>query len=160
ESPHSREDRELQHKTFMKSYDLLEKLAFLEMKVRDISDKTSKIAESDISKSLSKKLKDFAKQFEEIHKTLVASEEEESVEKQLRGKIGDIYLTVNCYMGRPTDSQIKKLDELEKEMREAEKSVNNIIKNELPKINSSIIKAGLEEIKVKTLEEYLKESEK
>jgi len=160
ESPHSREDRELQHKTFMKSYDLLEKLAFLEMKVRDISYKVSKIAESDISKSLSKKLKDFAKQFEEIHKTLVASEEEESVEKQLRGKIGDIYLTVNRYMGRPTDSQIKKLDELEKKMEETEKSVNNIIKNELPKINSSVIKAGLEEIKVKTLEEYLKESEK
>ena len=61
-------------------------------------------------------------------------------------KISDIYGAVLRYLGKPTDSQIKRLDILITDLNNKQTQLNNIVQDELPEINSSLKTKSIEPI--------------
>lgn len=157
DSPHSNEDRQLRQKTVNQAYGLLETLSFIDKQVTDIMDKAKKSAEGS-SKSLKKKLLNLSGKMDAMHKELVATKEGNITgEEKLREKIAQMYGYIVFYKGKPTDSQMARLNDLEKEMNVQNESLQKIKQTELVKLNKLLVKAGKEEIKVITKEEYFKE---
>ena len=66
---------------------------------------------------------------------------------------------MNGYEGKPTGAQVSDLDKLAEEFKTVENSIEEIINKDLSKLNDSLTKAELEEIKVMTLEEYNKDKD-
>jgi len=93
-----------------------------------------------------------------MHKELVATKEGAITgEEKLREKIAQLYGYIMFYKGKPTDSQMVRLNDLEKEVNVKNESLQKIKQTDLVKLNKSLAKAGKEKIKVITKEEYFKE---
>ena len=159
DSKHSEADRQLQYTTLMKSYTMLEDLAFLDKQVTDMMNASEKLLQGKLSKGLKKQLENLRKKTSDIHSNLVntSSEGMYSEEIMLREKIGEIYGGVVSYLGRPTNSQIDNLDLLEKELKGYQQEVESLKKTELVQVNQALAKAGLNEIRLTTREEFDKE---
>ncbi len=100
---------------------------------------------------------DLADRLETIHKELVATSPNRlSGEIRLAEKIGDIYSGIISYSGKPTDSQIERLNLLEGKFLKYRKQVDEILNQQLPGINIELKNSGAKEIKVITREEYNK----
>ena len=156
-STHSKADRMQRAKVINQAYDLLETLSFVDKQIVEIRDKSKKSAKES-SKSLKKKLLKLSDKMDILHKTLVATKEGAITgEEQLREKIAQMYGYIMFYGGKPTDSQIERLNDLEKEVSVQNESLQKIKQSELVKLNKLLVKAGKEEIKVITKEEYFKE---
>jgi photosystem II stability/assembly factor-like uncharacterized protein len=156
-SQHSEADRLIREKAVNKAYDLLEKLAFVDKQATDISKKCNKATEK-ASKSVKKKLMALSDKLVQMHKELVATKEGGITgEEKLREKLAQMYGYILFYKGRPTDSQIARLNDLETEVLQQEAALNKIKQTELEKINKLLKKSGQETIKVITKEEYFKE---
>jgi len=161
DSPHSKEDRALQHQTLMKAYNMLENLAYLDQQVLDIKKGADKILEEKPSRSLKKKLTELSQNMQSTHAKLVATKEEGiyTQEEQLREKISNIYGGVVNFLGRPTNSQIESLDMYDTDMKKYQKKVQDVIDNELPVINEMINKDGKEIISITSREEFFEEED-
>jgi hypothetical protein len=157
--PYSAEDRKIQRETVMHAYTMLEDLAYLDQKITKVAGKAQALQQEGLTKSLTTRLKEMQDALTNIHKKLVATRNEGlfSSEEQLREKIAEIYGGVVNFMGRPTQSQIDRLEVLQKEMDEWKHKAEDILNSDLPKINSRLKKADIPEIKVLTREEFEKE---
>jgi hypothetical protein len=82
-----------------------------------------------------------------------------SGEEKLREKMGNLYGAVNQCDGRPTDSQVKRTANLEKELDAAEKQFQGIVAGELAAVNALLAKEKAEPIAVPTRDEWLKKQE-
>ena len=101
------------------------------------------------------KLIALSEHLEKMHKELVATSPHRiSGQLRLAEKIGDIYAGIINYSGKPTDSQIKRLSLLERELNKYRTEVDVILKDQLKKINEKLKQAGVDEIVVITREEY------
>ena len=67
-----------------------------------------------------------------------------------------MYGYVLFYNGKPTDSQIARLNDLEKEVNVQNESLQKTKQTDLVKLNKLLVKAGKEEIKAISKEEYFK----
>lgn len=159
DSPHSKEDRALQHKTLMKAYNMLENLAYLDKQVLDMKEGAGRILEEKPSRSLKKKLTKLSDDMQSIHEKLVATKSEGmfTQEEQLRERIANIYGGVVNFLGRPTNSQIEALDMYGEDMKKYQHEVQDVIENELLVINEMIKEAGKEMISITSKEEFFKE---
>ena len=156
-SLHSEEDRLIREKAVNKAYDLLEKLAFIDKQVTDISEQCKKASEN-LPKSSKKKLLELSAKLDKLHKELVATKEGAITgEEQLREKLAQIYGYILFYKGRPTDSQIARLNDLEDQVLLKEDELEKLKQANLEKINKLLKKSGKDAIKVITKEEYFKE---
>ncbi|MBN1253148.1 MAG: hypothetical protein JXR51_13060 [Bacteroidales bacterium] len=156
-SPHSESDRIFRAKVVNQAYDLLEKLAFIDAQITDIRDK-SKTEAKTASKSLSKKLNTLYDKMETLHKELVATKEGDITgEEKLREKISQLYGYIMFYKGKPTDSQVQRLKDLEKIIEQKNNYLNDLINNDLAKINKSLLNEKKSEIKIISKEDYFKE---
>ena len=154
DSPHSELDRKIRQTVVDQAYDLLENLSFIDKQVSDIRNGTKKSAKG-ASKSLKKKLLKLSDKMDAMHKELVATKEGNITgEKQLREKIAQLYGYVMFYKGKPTDSQMLRLNDLEKEVNGKNEILQKIIQTDLSRLNKRL---GKEEIKVTTRKEYFKE---
>lgn len=157
DSPHSENDRLIRQKTVMQAYNLLEHLAYVDGKAKGIMEKAEELSKKVKSKGTAKKLKNIAAEMEKRHKKLVATREGYITgESQLREKISYIYGCVVLYFGKPTDSQIQRLNDLEKEVKAIESEIETILDKNLAKINKSLAKESQKEIVPIKKEEYLK----
>ena len=159
DSPHSPADRATQRKTLMKSYQMLEGLAYLDRQVTDMMEGAKKRMEGNVSRTLRKRLQTLHDAASDIRSKLVNTESlgmfSENV--QLREKISEIYGGVVNYLGRPTQSQVDNLDKLEEEMKDNAALIEKLMSADLPGINEALLKAGLEPMKITTREEFEKE---
>ncbi len=157
-SQHSEADRLVREKAVNKAYDLLEKLAFVDKQATDIRDRCKKASEK-ASKSLKKKLLSLSDKMEQMHKELVATKEGAITgEKKLREKLAQLYGYILFYKGRPTNSQIERLNDLENEVLQKENDLNKMKQEDLLKINKLLEKSEIDIINVITKEEYFKEN--
>jgi hypothetical protein len=78
-----------------------------------------------------------------------------AAEPQLREKISQLYSAVAGFAGKPTNAQLDNMKLLEGKLREAEKTLNEMI-NQLPEINKALEANGLAPIKVRAREEFMK----
>jgi len=157
--PHTKEDMQLQYETLMKSYELLEDLAYLGRIISDIQKGIEKSQESDLNKSMQKKVTALKDKVSLINAKLVdtASEGIFTEDVQLREKITEIYSGVLNYLGRPTNSQIDRLGTLEKQLKDYEKEIEEIIVRDLAKLNASLEKEKIQAIKITSKIEFEEE---
>lgn len=162
DSRHTDADRQLQYATLMKSYHMLEDLAFVDKEVTDMKKGSENMLAEKLPKATKKLLEDLKKKTSDIHANLVntSSEGMFSEEIKLREKISGIYGGVLSYLGRPTNSQIDNLTFLEKELMSYSDKVDSLMKVELVKVNQTLVKAGKKEITVTTREEFDKAEQK
>ncbi|MFQ5824130.1 MAG: glycosyl hydrolase [bacterium] len=156
-SPHSAEDRALQQQSVMKLYYMQDRLAFIADAVTDARDQAKDRAKQLKKKDkLAKSLNAFADRLDKLHKTLVATKKGGwlSGEEQLREKVVDLYGAVSSYGGRPTDSQLARLDLLEKEIEKSNAKFEAITGKEIKKLNSKLKGKKLNPITILTKEEY------
>ena len=156
-SPYSIADRQLRQDMLMKTYHILESLAYTDRQAKDIRDGALKNL-SGAPKSLAKKLKDLADKADSLHGKIVAVKEGKVTgEERLREKIGFIYGSVMSYQGRPTDSQLTGLNELVSQIDKVNADLNSMKDKELPVINRDLVKAGKKEITITSEEDFRKE---
>ena len=148
ELPYSTEDRKMQYETVTKAYDALESLAALDKQVIALNDSVkSRIRILKNSEDLKNTLTNLSEELDNLHKELTSTSANRlSGQERLREKIGDIYGAVLRYSGKPTDSQIKRLDILITDLNNKQDQLNNIIQNDLPGVNSSLKAKSVEPI--------------
>jgi photosystem II stability/assembly factor-like uncharacterized protein len=155
--PHSQADRDLQLKTVRRAYTMLEDLAYLDARITSVSAKELEYADSkELKPSLVKSLREHSESLEKLHKRLVATETGGITgEEQLRERIASIYSAVMGFYGRPTNSQLDRLDVLDREMAECRKEAEILLGDELISINKQLVKTGKEEIKPVSYEVFM-----
>ena len=149
---HSKEDRELRHKTVMKLYNLQEELGYVADCVFGIVKEIDKRLKDTKNKNLKNRLKKYKTRLDDFHKTLILREDV-ATEAKLMGKVAGLYTEVIQYGGKPTDSQVYHYSVLKDKVKEVE-AVFKKLMGELPGINASLEKKGLPLLKRLTKEEY------
>jgi hypothetical protein len=158
-SPHSAEDRQLQQRTALRIYDMLERLTYVVEAVVDLRDEARERADS-VGGGTARRLNNYADELEEFRAGLVSTGEEGlfSSEEQLREKLGALYGAVNGYAGRPTDSELARMENLEAELEGAEAQFAGLTgEARLSDLNSRLEREGMEPLQLKTLEEWQEE---
>ncbi len=154
--PHSGEDRQMQLKTLHRAYSMLEDLAFEDASITAVRAEAEKYATSAGLKSRSaKQLDEYLRALDRLHQSLVATKIGGITgEEQLREKISDVYSAVMRYSGKPTDSQISRLEVLDDELHDKQLEAASLLGPELVRINKLLTATGKEAIGVLTREAF------
>ena len=156
-SIYSPEERETRQKALMRTYNLLESLAYLDRQATEIRDKAKAISK-EVPKPLGKKLTAIAIRMDTLHMKLVSTREGKVTgEEKLREKIAFIYGSLISYPGRPTDSQLSGLDFLSKEADSTKTAINDLIDGDLARVNKELVTLKKNEIKPISQEEFQKQ---
>jgi photosystem II stability/assembly factor-like uncharacterized protein len=154
-NPHPKEDRLLQQKTALHAYDLLSELTFLADSVTDLRDQATARAE-ELSRRDKESLEAFAEALDELHQTLVVAGKDGgwiSGREELRERLGNLFGNISAYDGRPSDSQLQRLDGLEQELRSKQAEFDNRVQG-LDTLNRILSKRGLEPLARLTEEQW------
>ncbi len=155
-SPHSAEDRALQHKTVMRLYRMQERLAYVAEAIKDARDQANDRAEKLKKKDgLRKELEKFSDKLTDLHETLVITEEVQGIPgvEKLREKVVNLYGNVIGYWGKPTDDQLKRIPVLDGKIDEAKNKFETITAD-LENLNTKLEKKKLDKITLLTREEF------
>jgi photosystem II stability/assembly factor-like uncharacterized protein len=142
DSPYTVEDIAVRDDIVMKLFKIHEDLAYLVYNINKIKDETTKAIESGkLDKSTGDEL---INKLEELRKTCVATKEGGFItgEERLREKISIIYEGVSFFGGKPTDSQVERIDGLVFDLQKAQVQAEDIYKNYLSKVNAALKSNG------------------
>jgi hypothetical protein len=91
---------------------------------------------------------DFAGKVDAVRKKIVATTEGGAItgEERLREHTDKLYGAILSYEGKPADYQITRIDSLRRELEEVSKEFDQLVTNELPKLNESLKAKGKPEI--------------
>jgi hypothetical protein len=135
EMNHTFEDRKLQRETLMKAYNLLEELASVDQQILDTHD-TLKIKITCAKRSELKKMQTQIAICEKLHEQISATQSGEggiTGQVRLRENIAEIYSAVAGYPGKPTNLQIKALENYDNQVKDFAARIKIIKKNDIPK---------------------------
>ncbi|MFQ5790346.1 MAG: WD40/YVTN/BNR-like repeat-containing protein, partial [Acidobacteriota bacterium] len=158
-SKHSAEDRALQQKTVHELYGLVERLAFVVASIEGARDQARARAESlPEGDTLREGLAAFAEAMETQRTDLVSTSRGEGIsgEEKLREELGVLYGSVNGYEGRPTASQLGRMQILEADLEAAAARFDKAADEELPSLNEALADRKLEPIRKLSEEEWRK----
>ena len=160
--PYTAEEKKLRRETVMKGYGLLENLAYLDRRMNDVIEQTTGLSGStDLKSSAKKKITALNSELEEVKDRLMVRKFGDlRGDAELRENVGFLYGTMIMYPGRPTNSQIRRMNDLYLQFESMEDVVDGIFIKYLDGINSQAVKAGLETVKITTREEFDAEKEK
>ncbi len=160
DSPHSLADRKLNQEVVNKGYNLLEDLAFVDRKATFVMEKARELTSNKaVNKSLKQALNDLANELEGLHKEMVATKTGGITgEEKLREKIVMQYASSILYQGKPSQSVIDGLDFYTGEVEGMDNKIEELLKDDLAKVNAKLEKAGLSPIQPLTKEQYVKET--
>jgi hypothetical protein len=145
-STHSKEDRALGQATTQKLFAMCEELHDMNEQLLSIRDTAKAMLEkSKDNKSLTKSLNEFIAKCEKQHAVLVAVKEGTAItgEEKIRERLSELYASVAFFEGKPTDSQIDRMNALRKEMDDAHKLIDELVKTDLLKLNTQLMKAKI-----------------
>ena len=160
-SPHSREDRLLQQQTALEIYDMLERLTYVVDAAVDLRDQAKERAGA-TSGGSARRLTEYADKLDEFRGSVVSTSEAGLFggDEKLREELGNLYGAVNGYAGRPTDSELARMEILSRQMDEAEVGfVQLTSERELGRINSDLEGKELEPLNMMTRDEWEEERE-
>ncbi len=144
---HSLEDMKLQYKILDKAYGLLEDISFKDKQITTLQSKIKNLNNNNYN--------GFVEKLEKIHKTLVSTSPHRiSGQIRLAEKVADVYSGIINYLGRPTDSQIERLELLEKEFKRISFETDSLIEKELTEINKALMEEGMKPIGLLTRDQY------
>ncbi len=148
-SPHTAADRAQQQRTAMQIYRDLERLTWVAEQAGAARDGARKRAEPLKPKeSLRTSLEGFAAKLDEFGKSLAATSEGGGItgEQKLRERMGSLYGAINGYDGKPTESQLARLSNLQEELEAAVTRWQELSGKDLPGLNTQLSKRSLEPI--------------
>ncbi|MFH0760054.1 MAG: hypothetical protein V2A67_00950, partial [Bacteroidota bacterium] len=119
-SKHTAEDRKLQRETLMKAFNMLEKLASIDDQILNTRDALKTKAATAKGSNL-KKIQVLIADCEKLHEQISATQSGEggiTGQVRLRENIGEIYMAVGNYRGKPTNLQIKALELYDKQVQD------------------------------------------
>lgn len=160
-SPHSKEERQLQQRTALELYDMLERLTYVVDATIALRDQARERAE-ETSGGTAKRLNEYADELDEFRKSVVSASEAGIFggEENLREHLGNLYGAVNGYAGRPTDSELGRMEILAGQLDEAEQEFAALTSGkDFNRVNSDLEKQELEPLKAMTHEEWEAERE-
>jgi photosystem II stability/assembly factor-like uncharacterized protein len=152
-SPHTPEDRALQFATVMRLYRALGELTFNVDAVTGVRDQArERLAELAAGDAARPQLESLVRALEAIRARLVATREGGGItgEEKIREKMGALYGSVNGYDGRPSQSQLARIDELGKELAAVVTDFDALAKKELAAANAALAAKNLPPIKPMT----------
>jgi len=153
-NPHSAEDRKLKQQTDMRLYGDIERLGYVGDQLVALRDGARKRAETARAGD-KKQLESFADAAEKQRGAFVATGDGFiGGDEKLREHLGNLYGNVVGYEGRPSPSQLARLENLELQVADVEKSFAGFVGRELVAINRLLAGAKQEELKVATREEW------
>jgi hypothetical protein len=157
--PHSTADRDARLKTLMEAYNLLQDLAYLDKLITGTGEQAKEKSAKANNKSLGKKLTGISGKMELRHKELAATTATGAItgEEKLREKIGNIYSAVLGYQGKPTQSQINRLNNLTTEYSTHKQWMDNFMEKDIPTLNKELGKEEIPGFTFISKEEFLKE---
>lgn len=156
-NPHPPADRAAQQRTAMRLYEDLAQLTFLVDSLLELRNQAqahaSRLPRRD---ALARRLEDFAGQMEALRGTLVSTDEAGwlSGDEQLREKLAALYSAVLAYEGRPTASQLQRLEALEGQLKEAQQRFAGLQERELAALNRALTGKGLKALEPLTREKW------
>ncbi len=159
--PHSDENLQIRRETVMKGYNLLENLAYIDRKMDDAIGQTESLVNvPGIRNSQKKMIAEMKSELEAIKDRLMVRKYGDlRGDAELREKVAFLYGTMLLYPGRPTNSQIKRMDELAGEAEKMSAEVDGILDKYLGGINSWLEKSGREKVCITTREQFDAENE-
>ena len=146
-------DRKAQFDLLMKLYHALEDMTFATDRINGVrtalEDRAGKLPAND---PLATRLRDAAKQVDELRRRIVATKEGGAItgEQRLREYLTELYGNVSNYEGRPTQTQMDRSDAIARELGDVVKDFDAWVARELGGINSALGQKGLEPINVLT----------
>jgi photosystem II stability/assembly factor-like uncharacterized protein len=155
--PYTSEERKLQQQTALKLYDMTEQLAYIADGVQSMKKQADERAKA--AKKMAKTLTAFSLEMENLNKKMVITTGDNyvaSAEPQLREKISEVYGSVANFAGRPSNSQIESMKTLDADLQAIQKKFDEIRDKKLPILNKQLTAEKMEEIKIKTWEEFKK----
>ena len=158
-NPHPKADRDLQYKTVMSLYTMLENMAFLSSQVNDLNKQIENRLESANKNRLKKKLESKKAALEELANSIVTDTSSIFVDKaRLREEVSGLYSAVAGYGGAPSNNQLDQLKVLEGKMADLEKDAANV--TGIESLNGDLEKAKMKTLTLLTREAWEKEEEK
>ena len=160
---HSREDRQVRHNAVMKTYNMLEHMAYIADTLKGIKGDLEKTLKKEDKKIPGKTKKIIKKQIgilEGIRGEIIDPDASMYSSEKLQGNTITIYSSILGYAGRPSQSQLTYVEALGTRLAEVEKRFNHFIDKNLPLINQRLAALKIAEIKIISEEEYRKELEK
>jgi hypothetical protein len=158
-SRHTAADREVQRRTANELYRLVEELAFLVGSVENARDQArARARELPEKDALRKKLEAFGEAMEKQRIGLVSTSRGEGIsgEEKLREELAMLYGSVNGYEGKPTRSQLDRMEVLAQDLEAAMARFNAAADKEMPALNAGLGRAGKQPIAKLTAEEWAK----
>ncbi len=156
-SMHSDADRQKQVETTMKLYEMSEQLAYgidqLDAIKDGAADRLAKNA------ALKKVVEPITKNIDKQKESLVVLKGDNyvgSAEPQLREKIAELYAEVANYYGSPSPAQVLRMGTLEGKLKTALAGIETLKTTQLADLNKKLAAAKLEEIKLRSFEEFKK----
>lgn len=143
----------------MEAYSLLENLAFLDEQLTSIRDQAKNKSDSSNNKTLSKKLGGFSTLMDELHSELVATKEGIAItgEEKLRERISSIYSSIMGYQGKPTQSQLSRLEAANSEFVIIRAKADQYLEKDIPNFNSLLEKEKMNRFHLLSKEEFMEE---
>src|SRR5437868_5471417 len=145
------EDRKAQFDLAMKLYKLLDHMSYASSAIELLRDAaTARAAKLPAKDALRARLQQLADDSDKLRTKIVATKEGGMItgEERIRELLGKLYGNVNNYEGRPTEYQVRRTNDLGRELEDVITDFRKLTDKELPAINSGLKKKKLEPITV------------
>ncbi len=156
DSPYTEADRKLKQETSLRLFTLMEELAYMYDAQVDLIEK-AKAAKAK-SPKLAKPIDAYIKEIEAQNSEIVfkGGDFYVATEERLTERVVELYGAVNSYPGSPGASQLNRINVLEAEINKVRQKFKEFSGTKLEKLNSTLTKAKVENITLKSEEEFRK----
>src|SRR5438309_1017499 len=140
------EDRKAQFDLAMKLYKLLDHMSYASSAIESLRDAaTARAAKLPAKDALRARLQQLADDSDKLRTKIVATKEGGMItgEERIRELLGKLYGNVNNYEGRPTEYQVRRTNDLGRELEDVITDFRKLTDKELPAINSGLKKKKL-----------------
>ena len=153
-SPYTLEDRKVKQDAAMRMYNLCEELAYIYDAQVDLLGQANSAKEK--NPKLTKTLNPYIKEIEDQNAIIVfkGGDFYVATEERMTERVAELYGSINSYPGRPGQSQLDRVKGLEEEVATVKNKFSEFKGVKLDKVNSSLSKANVPVLKVKTEEEF------
>ncbi|MGD9546559.1 MAG: WD40/YVTN/BNR-like repeat-containing protein [Candidatus Krumholzibacteriia bacterium] len=155
--PHSRADRAEQQHLVQELYGMLARLAYVADAVTSVRDTVLARADDPAAgEALAADLRALADELDVLHGDLVVTEEVQGIsgQRRLRENVVRLYAAVSGFGGRPTQSQVDRLEVFRTEIEGADRRFGELAGARLDGLNARLTAAGLAPVRVLTEEEF------
>lgn len=153
-SPYSDEDRRIQRKATFQLYDLTQELAYIYDNLISIEKHADE--KSDETGAVKDQLAKLSKEAKELAGSLVALEGDGYVDagERINERVSDLYRLVSSFPGKPSGSQLDRIDNLQKDFDVVEQKYNSVLES-LKSVNTGLEAEEINAIDLPTFEEFL-----